>query len=578
MNCLALEKKLPDEFKAKYELKHPLGRGAFGQAHVCVDRKDGKEYCAKIIEGHRLGRRANREATNLTKARNAALSAGGCKGFRYIAKCEFVATSRHYTVIVLEYARGPTLEAFINKELLNVAPLVEQRERLARRVCRQLLRALSFLEKNHIIHGDLKPANIVLTHAVGKDDLDTIQVRLVDFGFSKDLNESPLVSKAYGTAAYLAPERRHEGVGSRNTFKSEVWAISCIAYEIVTGLKAFHESGLQSAALTFQEELLVPLPFECKVSTAKNKSGRSEGWVMRPLPVSYEFRDFVERTRATESHNTADKLVFDLDGRLTVDEALAHRFIALFFDVDEDEDDVLPPRMDVVSTAALHADPGADISTADPVAPVVDIAAADPVERVADVAAADPLERVTDIAAAGPVAAADGVDPTVPMGVIKPPDAELSEPKPTAERVADADARDTPPSAFQPAVPLTADAAAPEPVLPPKSPVSAAKPPAVKPKIRISFAEDPEVVARRNAAAAAATSPPVPPPDDLEAEWIREDTAARAIMNETRILEARAEAASDKCQCFGGSSGWHKHGCRFATLAPVRPRDVAPRH
>ena len=72
------------------------------------------------------------------------------------------------TAIVMEYVAGRTLERFVQEN-----PSLSER----RRVAAELMEALNFLHERQIVHGDLKPSNILITDSGN-------HVRLIDFGFS----------------------------------------------------------------------------------------------------------------------------------------------------------------------------------------------------------------------------------------------------------------------------------------------------------------------------------------------------------------------------------------------------------
>ena len=67
-------------------------------------------------------------------------------------------------------------------------------------IVRQLLEGLSFIHQLGIVHRDLKPANIFI--------MNSGNVKIGDFGLSKDLSKESGISKLYaaGTRFYMAPE------------------------------------------------------------------------------------------------------------------------------------------------------------------------------------------------------------------------------------------------------------------------------------------------------------------------------------------------------------------------------------
>ena len=101
--------------------------------------------------------------------------------------------------ILMEYVNGRSLEQFVAEN-----PSSSER----RRVADELMEALAFLHDRQIVHGDLKPSNILITHSGN-------HVRLIDFGFAdneayiaKNIGTSPSICKPEQLPSdVLLPER-----------------------------------------------------------------------------------------------------------------------------------------------------------------------------------------------------------------------------------------------------------------------------------------------------------------------------------------------------------------------------------
>ncbi|KAJ2923563.1 hypothetical protein H1R20_g13531, partial [Candolleomyces eurysporus] len=112
---------------------------------------------------------------------------------------------------------------------------VEVEESKAREWFHFLLSGVDFLHRRGVVHNDIKPANILLSHK-------NIPV-LVDFGFAelKDPEEETSFHSnlTYGTPEYLSPERAR-GI-THDTRKSDVWSLGVTFFEILSGRTPFEE-------------------------------------------------------------------------------------------------------------------------------------------------------------------------------------------------------------------------------------------------------------------------------------------------------------------------------------------------
>uniref|UniRef100_H2YED3 non-specific serine/threonine protein kinase n=1 Tax=Ciona savignyi TaxID=51511 RepID=H2YED3_CIOSA len=86
----------------------------------------------------------------------------------------------------------------------------------------QMLDALQYMHSRKVLHRDLKPANILL---VNND------VKLADFGVSKQLLASTYQGQGAGTILYMSPEMLK---GEKYNAKSDIWSLGCVFYELFT--------------------------------------------------------------------------------------------------------------------------------------------------------------------------------------------------------------------------------------------------------------------------------------------------------------------------------------------------------
>ena len=91
--------------------------------------------------------------------------------------------------ILMEYVHGRPLDRFVTEN-----PSAAER----RRVADELMEALIFLHERQIVHGDLKPSNILITDSGN-------HVRLIDFGFADD---EAYIAKNIGTSPSISTEEQ----------------------------------------------------------------------------------------------------------------------------------------------------------------------------------------------------------------------------------------------------------------------------------------------------------------------------------------------------------------------------------
>ncbi|KAF5359886.1 hypothetical protein D9756_002941 [Leucocoprinus leucothites] len=109
-------------------------------------------------------------------------------------------------------------------------PPVETRVSLVREIL-GVARGLEYLHEQNVIHGDLKPSNVLMS--------DKNVPLVCDFGRSLVLDMRGFTTKPAGTARYLAPELV-EGLVTPNK-QTDVCAFALTAFEIWTGSPPFSE-------------------------------------------------------------------------------------------------------------------------------------------------------------------------------------------------------------------------------------------------------------------------------------------------------------------------------------------------
>lgn len=163
----------------------------------------------------------------------------------HVLKAAPTARPRRFAYVVTEHVEGATLRQWMHdhpRPDLNAA----------RDILEQLVRGLRALHRKEMVHGDLRPENVMI-------DRDGV-VKIIDFGSTRvagvaEADLSAVDEEMLGAIQYAAPERM---LGKAPTWRSDLFSLGVIAYEMLTGRLPY---GAQAArvrtraaarALTYQ--------------------------------------------------------------------------------------------------------------------------------------------------------------------------------------------------------------------------------------------------------------------------------------------------------------------------------------
>ena len=216
-----------------YEILGAIGAGGMGEVYRARDTKLDREVAIKVLpelfvsDPERVAR-FQREAKTLAALNHPYI--GGIYGLEDTAGIH---------ALVLELVDGLTLADRIAQGPIPLDETVA--------IAKQIAEALEAAHEQGIIHRDLKPANIKLR--------PDGTVKVLDFGLAKALEPaaaappnvtaSPTITTPalmtgvgmiLGTAAYMSPE---QAKGRPADKRSDVWALGCVLYEMLTGKRPF---------------------------------------------------------------------------------------------------------------------------------------------------------------------------------------------------------------------------------------------------------------------------------------------------------------------------------------------------
>jgi len=214
--------------KYKTNWNKSIGEGAFGSVYQSTSRQAGDLFAMKKIPKQLTDNASfQNEVSALVSVRNNGGHPHIC-GLK-----EIFEDSRYYYMILDLVSGGEMFEHLIT--------LGAYSEGDASRLVKEVAVALSFLHGIGIVHGDLKPENLMLSTDRNEDST----IKIVDFGcaqISEDGGSVISKSTAGNTPAYCPPEVL-EDTKSPIKPSMDVWGLGIILYIMLTGLHPFDLNG-----------------------------------------------------------------------------------------------------------------------------------------------------------------------------------------------------------------------------------------------------------------------------------------------------------------------------------------------
>ena len=202
---------------AHYELKHELGKGAMGVVYQGRDLRSGRMVAIKTLALHQ-----EFEGAALVDARERffkeAEAAGRLK-HPNIVTIDGSGEAQGLAYIAMEFVAGTDLTAFTQTpHLLPVAQVLAIGARVAG--------ALDYAHEKHVVHRDVKPANIMWDPAT-----DTVKV--MDFGVARITDASKTrTGIVLGTPSFMSPEQL---CGAKVDGRTDLYALGVTLFQLLTG-------------------------------------------------------------------------------------------------------------------------------------------------------------------------------------------------------------------------------------------------------------------------------------------------------------------------------------------------------
>ncbi|GMH50667.1 hypothetical protein TrLO_g9555 [Triparma laevis f. longispina] len=212
-----------------YEIIKPIGKGKFAIVYRAQRKSDSELVALKKIQISSMDPKARSKTLKEVRLLQ---SLNHPNVIKYLDS--FLTDSE--LIIVFEWAAAGDLKRQIRKALTRNTYFDE---RVCWKYFSQIAEAILHMHSQRVLHRDLKPANIFLTL--------NGTVKVGDLGLGRSLSEHTMEAHSkVGTPLYMSPEVLR---GSGYDWKSDVWSLGCLLYELACLKSPFKSVGLNLYSL-----------------------------------------------------------------------------------------------------------------------------------------------------------------------------------------------------------------------------------------------------------------------------------------------------------------------------------------
>jgi non-specific serine/threonine protein kinase len=206
-----------------YKIGRSIGRGAFGKVNLALH----------VLSGHIVAIKSFNKTNHnfpLNKIRYEIKIMQKLRNNKRIVKLLEAFENEKYFFIIMENIIGGNLLNAINK-------MTKLSESIARNIFKQLIETIKYIHNKGIVHRDIKPDNILLNI--------NNNIKLCDFGVSKEIKKGQLITDSCGTPAFIAPEILLDE--PYDPYMTDIWSSGVVLYVMVSGFFPF--TGINESSL-----------------------------------------------------------------------------------------------------------------------------------------------------------------------------------------------------------------------------------------------------------------------------------------------------------------------------------------
>ena len=220
---------------SRYEVIEKVGTGGMADVYRAKDHRLNRYVAVKVLKNE-----YSEDTKFVTKFQQEAQAVARLSHPNIVGVYD-VGEEQGMHFIVMEFVEGITLKRYIEqKGKLSVREAVG--------ITLQIASGLDAAHGNNIIHRDIKPQNILISHDG--------TAKISDFGIAKAASSNTITANAMGSVHYISPEQARGGFSDE---KSDVYSLGVSMYEMLTGTLPFTGESAVAVALAHIQEDATPL-------------------------------------------------------------------------------------------------------------------------------------------------------------------------------------------------------------------------------------------------------------------------------------------------------------------------------
>ncbi|XP_069757451.1 SNF related kinase b [Narcine bancroftii] len=235
-----------------YDLDKTLGKGHYAVVRLARHVFTGEKVAVKVIDKTKLDKSATGHLLKEVRCMKLVQHPN-------VVRLYEVIDTQTKLYLILELGDGGDMFDYIMNHDRGLS------EEQAKIYFAQIVHAISYCHKLHVVHRDLKPENVVFFKEQGV-------VKLTDFGFSNRFQPGKMLTTSCGSLAYSAPEIL---LGDEYDAPAvDIWSLGVILYMLVCGCPPFHEAN-DSETLT--------MIMDCRYTVPQHISDNCRSLISRML-------------------------------------------------------------------------------------------------------------------------------------------------------------------------------------------------------------------------------------------------------------------------------------------------------